>query len=98
MDNIHDKYLKAQLMKIENAMAFLGSTLPNDMIRLLELSSLSISPNSYLTGELKELFADIVYDCRLADGNDSYCTVLLEHKSYRDPHTTFQLGSYIFEG
>jgi predicted transposase/invertase (TIGR01784 family) len=32
----------------------------------------------------------------MKSGDDAYCAVLIEHKSYKDPYAGFQIGEYLF--
>lgn len=45
---------------------------------------------------MKELFSDILFECKMKSGDEAYCAVLIEHKSYKDPYAGFQIGEYLF--
>ncbi|WP_374754689.1 Rpn family recombination-promoting nuclease/putative transposase [Dyadobacter koreensis] len=56
-------------------------------------------PDSYLSEQLRKSISDIVFSCEKNDtsGHIKIC-LLVEHKSYPDKYTPFQIGSYIFSG
>lgn len=98
MKNIHDKFVKERLLDKQNAVDFLKIALPAEITEWLIFDQLNPTQNSFITEDIRELFSDIVYECKLITGYDSYCCILVEHKSYKDPLVGFQLGSYIFSG
>jgi predicted transposase/invertase (TIGR01784 family) len=82
----------------QNAIDFLKVAVPANILSLMELDSLMPSQNSYITEDIRELFSDIVFTCKLNSGKEAYCSILIEHKSYKDPLVGFQIGGYIFGG
>ena len=91
MNNLHDKFVKDRLLDKQNAIDFLKISLPEDVLNVLNLSTLSPTQNTFITDDIKELFADIIYTCQLKDGKEAYCCILSEDKSYKDPYIGFQL-------
>lgn len=98
MKNLHDKFVKDRLLEKQNAIDFLQVALPKEVSAILSLDQLVPTQNSFVTDRVKELFSDVVYQCKLTTGDDVYCCILIEHKSYKDPLAAFQIGSYLFEG
>ncbi len=98
MNNLHDKFIKERLLERQNAIDFLKVAVPANILSLMELDSLMPSQNSYITEDIRELFSDIVFTCKLNSGKEAYCSILIEHKSYKDPLVEFQIGGYIFGG
>jgi predicted transposase/invertase (TIGR01784 family) len=96
MKNLHDKFLKEKLYEKQNAIDFLRLSLPADVLQVLQLQTLSPTQSSFIPSHMRELFSDIVYQCRLTSNEEVYCTILVEHKSYNDPFVSFQIGEYIF--
>ncbi len=96
MDNIHDKIFRENLSDINNAVAFLQNVLPTSILSLLDLGTLSMTNTTFISEDLKELFSDIIFSCKLINGKESYCSLIIEHKSYLDPYVGFQIGEYIF--
>jgi len=96
MSNKHDILLKERLQVKENAIDFLKAAVPKDILACLDLNSISLTDHTFITDDLKSLAADVVYNCQLSTSEEVYCTILIEHKSYDDPHVGFQIGSYVF--
>jgi predicted transposase/invertase (TIGR01784 family) len=82
----------------ENAIAFLNTALPSDVRVMLNLDTLVYENKSYVNDDLKELFADLVYSCKLNGNEELYTSILIEHKSYKDKYTVFQILSYLASG
>jgi predicted transposase/invertase (TIGR01784 family) len=61
----------------------------------LDLDSLALQSGSFVDEDLQEQFADLLYQVHLHDAGDAYLYLLLEHKSYPDPETPFQLLRYL---
>ncbi len=98
----HDRFFHEVLSNKDNAVDLLQGVLPNDLLRHLDLQSLTQDKTKYTDEQLDEYFSDIVYTCRCTA---SYSTahpeagiklaLLFEHKSFVPafPHT--QLLRYI---
>ncbi len=93
--NPHDKFFKEVLSRREAAGDFLRYYLPTDVVRLLDLSSLEMSKDSFVDKELQERFSDLLYKVSLRDGGDAYVYILFEHKSYPEPLIAFHLLRYM---
>jgi predicted transposase/invertase (TIGR01784 family) len=98
INNIHDKLVKEILSNKENAIDFLYEILPTEMSEGLDFQTLKFANTSYITPELKETFSDIVMDCTLKNGKNLQISILLEHKSYKSPHASFQILGYQSKG
>jgi predicted transposase/invertase (TIGR01784 family) len=96
LNNPHDKFFKATFSMISVVRAALLEFLDKDLLSKLDLSSLEIDPNSYVTDTLSEFFADIVWRCRGKNAEENYrLSFLFEHKSYKPPFPHFQLMDYM---
>ncbi len=81
------------------AKAYLKKFLPAIVGKLLDFSTLTQLPDTYLSDELKKSMSDIVYSCERKDKKGSVkVSLLIEHKSYPDKYTPIQIGGYIFSG
>lgn len=98
MNNLHDKFVKERLSEKQNAIDFLKLSVPKNILALINLETLIPTQNSFISEDLKELLTDIIYNCELVNGKQGSCTILIEHKSYRDPLVSFQLLSYLSAG
>lgn len=101
LTNPHDRFFKETFTRIEVARDFFANYLPRPVVDVLDLESLTLQSGSFIDSDLQEQFADLLYQVDLhADvpgpGEDSaYLYLLLEHKSYPDPNTPFQLLRYL---
>ncbi len=97
--SIHDKFLRAILSDKEIAVSYFRHCLPRHIAGLLDLSTLTQLPDSYISKELRETISDIVYTCRAkGSSKELKISLLLEHKSKPEKFTPVQLGSYLFSG
>lgn len=95
LTNPHDKFFKETFTRIEVARDFFANYLPKPVVDTLNLESLSLQSGSFIDPDLQEQFADLLYQVELHDGTLTYLYLLLEHKSYADPLTPFQILRYM---
>jgi predicted transposase/invertase (TIGR01784 family) len=95
--NPHDKFFKETFSRVEIAREFFQHHLPTAVVQTLALDTLTLQPSTFVDPELQEQFADLLYRVQLSqDPNDiAYIYLLLEHKSYNDPLTPFQVLRYM---
>ncbi|MCZ7673075.1 MAG: Rpn family recombination-promoting nuclease/putative transposase [Chloroflexi bacterium] len=74
---------------------FFAHYLPPSVADTLKLDSLTLQSGSFIDSDLQEQFADLLYQVDAQDGTLAYLYLLLEHKSYPDPLTPFQLLRYM---
>ena len=94
--NPHDKFFKETFSLRENVIDFLKGTFPGEILKKLDLSTLTRDNNSYIDEELKEHFSDIVYTCNCKD-KELKITLLFEHKSYAVPCPYLQVLKYLLK-
>lgn len=94
INNPHDLYFKSTFGEIAFAKDFLNNYLPEELIKTIKLDTLSHEPTLYLSKELKEQFADLVYKADI-EGSEAYISFLFEHKSYQDRMVIFQVLKYM---
>ena len=92
--NPHDKFFKETFSLRENVIDFLEGTFPQEILKKLDLSTLTQDNNSYVDEELKEHFSDIVYTCFCKD-KELKITLLFEHKSYAVTCPYLQMMKYL---
>ena len=90
----HDKYFKATFGEVSFAKDFLNNYLPEELIAITDMSTLEAQPTSYISKELKEQFADLLFRVNIMD-KEAYIYFLFEHKSYRDRMVIFQVLKYM---
>jgi len=97
--NPHDKYFRAVFSHQSIARNFLTAFLPKASILQLDLDSLDRITGSFVDEQLQEHYTDILFRCRLKNSeNDIWISILLEHKSYNDTESDFQLLGYLHNG
>lgn len=95
IQNPHDRFFKEIFTQKAAAQDFLQHYIPENIIALLELSSLQITKDSFVDNDLQEHFSDLLYQVNLKAGNLTYIYVLFEHKSHPDPLVALQLLRYM---
>jgi predicted transposase/invertase (TIGR01784 family) len=95
INNIHDKFFKEVLADHNASVAFLNEYLPKDVSAALDFQSLQPEDGSFIDPALSESFADILFTVQTKDNNSLTISILLEHKSYIDTHTCFQVLGYL---
>jgi len=90
----HDEFFKEIFGDLDRARDFLRDTLPPDVRELLDLSRIERESESFLSEELAETYADLVFSCPLAEST-ALVAILLEHKSWAPKHPHLQLLSYM---
>lgn len=97
ISNPHDKFFKETFSRLNIARDFFAHHLPKPVVQTLDLSTLALQSGSFVDHDLQEQFADLLYQVTLADASHetAYIYLLLEHKSYADPQTPFQVLRYL---
>ena len=98
VNNKHDKFVRATFEDAERAKAFFEKFLPLGLRETIDLDSLIVLKESYITPKLDEYFSDLVFE---ANGKDTRkgklnISLLFEHKSKPDKHVSVQVGKYVF--
>jgi predicted transposase/invertase (TIGR01784 family) len=96
INNPHDKFVKDLLSDKEMAISFLQSYLPEDVLAVIDLETLAYVTTNFITSEFQEYFSDIIFKIKNKNNEAGYyVSILVEHKSYPDKLTLFQIGSYL---
>lgn len=98
--NPHDRFMKSLMGDIEIAREYFEKFLPDDLKRILDLSGLELAPHSFVSEDLQETFADIIFKCPLKakfGGHNVFISILVEHKSFKYKYVAVQLGNYLFK-
>ncbi|HHH53217.1 MAG TPA: Rpn family recombination-promoting nuclease/putative transposase [Bacteroidetes bacterium] len=100
INNIHDKFFKSMLGNMTIAKEFISAFLPKKTLDVIDIDTLTYANTEYVFDDLKDVFSDMVFSCKLKENKekDSYISIILEHKSYRDKFTAIQLLLYISYG
>lgn len=90
----HDKYFKATFGEVGFASNLLTSYLPEEVLSLIDLSTLEPQKESHLDKKLQAQFTDLLFRVSI-NNRDGYIYFLFEHKSYQDRIVIFQLLKYM---
>ena len=98
INNIHDKFVRESFSDVKRAASFIEHFLPSQLVSSIDLSTLILIKESYISKELSEYFSDLVFEVKLKDGKKDAVTValLFEHKSSPDKYVLVQVGYYMF--
>ena len=96
--NPHDKVFKAIFCHPEAATDLIKLALSKRQINQLDFSTIVLENTTFINEYLQTYFADLLFSCKTLEGNSTYVSFLIEHKSYLVPHPHVQLGQYLFEG
>jgi predicted transposase YdaD len=91
----HDHLLKALLADAETAGTLLRERLPAEVIALLAPDPPELVDGTFIDDELREHLTDRLFRSRLAGGGEAFIYTLLEHKSWPDRKTGWQLHRYM---
>jgi hypothetical protein len=79
------------------AKGFLRVTLPSELRKHLDLDGLTIEPTHLTDDVFTDRYADVIYRVPIkGTGHHVDFFVILEHKSYNDLWTIFQLWTYVY--
>ena len=65
-----DKLAKEYLTNIEIGKDFLTIYLEKELLQKCDLSTLKIVPNTFITDDIKSLYADVIYKVKLKDNKE----------------------------
>ena len=95
MNHPHDKLFKAIFSQPDVVASLIEDLFPPALVAEINVRTLALTTNSYIDNDLKEHFADLVYQCEFSNQSPIEIALLLEHKSYPDRHPHLQLLRYI---
>ena len=92
----HDRFFAETFKTKRLAKGFLRRTLPVILLDCLDLDGLTTEPRHLTDEQFREFITDVVYRVPIK-GTDQYADffVFLEHKSFNDGWTIFQLWIYV---
>ena len=77
----HDRYFEQVFKNLHLVKQLLSNFLPFPQQTALDLETLELTAESFLSEELREAFADLVYSCQTSSDSPVRVCLLLEHKS-----------------
>ena len=92
INNENDKFFKGMMSLQIVVKDYIQQFVPKNILDKLDLDTLELDSNSYITDELSEFFSDMVWQCRYKkSGRRAKVSFLHEHKSYKPKYPHFQL-------
>ncbi|GAB4156295.1 MAG: hypothetical protein Fur0021_24390 [Candidatus Promineifilaceae bacterium] len=95
LQNPHDRFFKETFTQPNATRDFAARYLPPEVVQLLDLTMLELQKESFIDGDLKQHFSDLLYRVRLRHGPAAFLYLLFEHKSYPDRLTPLQMLRYM---
>jgi len=90
----HDRFFRSVFSELDNARDLLRNCLPPRVFRLLDPDSLELSDDSFIDERLSLYQSDILVRARMR-ASPVLIYILVDHKSYPDQWTVFQLLVYM---
>ena len=94
-ENGHDAYVRETLNQEGAPQALLRKYMPRQIQKGLRMETVRPADPTLIDRRLRRRFADLLFQVDTVDGKAEFLYVLVEHKSYRDPHVAVQLLEYI---
>lgn len=94
LGNPHDAYFKNLFGRKATAREFFRLYLPPELVAELDLTTLGLDKDSFVSERLRAYFSDLVYRVQRKDGGGALIQLLLEHKSAPEHWTALQLLGY----
>jgi len=93
--NPHDTLIRQIFSHREDSISFLQSTLPKEVLSVLDLSGLEQTKESFIKNQENPTHTDILWKIPTKAKDSIFIYLLLEHKSYYDPHIYVQILGYL---
>ncbi|WP_414732924.1 Rpn family recombination-promoting nuclease/putative transposase [Acetobacterium carbinolicum] len=94
VQNPHDMFFRATFANLEVAQNFLKDSLPESIVKTIDLNNLELQNGTYVSKKLKETRSDLLFRTTI-NQKEAYLYLLFEHKSYLDKNVGLQLLSYL---
>jgi len=94
---LHDEFFKYVFSRPEEMRDFITHSFPHEIVKNLNLNTLTKIETAYVTEDLKKYFSDLVYTCDYKNKIKIKIALLFEHKSSPVMFPHFQLMDYINE-
>ena len=90
----HDKLVKSTFSDPDNARAFLQAHLPNNLVRRMDWTSLSLVSGSFIDPEFAATSSDLLFTAKI-DGHPAFLYILFEHQNQEAPLIGLRLLTYM---
>jgi hypothetical protein len=94
LPNPHDLFFKGAFTRIEIVTGFIEHYLPKEITAHIDLSTVAVDLESYVSREFKEYFSDVVAQMQFLDGTLGEVYFLFEHKKGPEKLARLQILNY----
>ena len=91
----HNNLFQKTWSNIQQAKNLFKNLLPQEIVKIIDLDTLTLSDDSFIDENLKAFHSDMLYHVRLKTGKKLYLYLLMEHKSSFDRFAPLQLLRYM---
>ena len=95
VQNPHDRFFRESFGRVHIARNYLEEYLPDPVLALLDLDTLTLQDGSFIDEEMREHQTDLLYQVQLKEGGTATIYLLFEHKSFPDVLVALQLLRYM---
>lgn len=96
--NAHDDFFKVAFSRLDVTTDYITQFLDKNLVKKIDLQALVLSNTAYTTSDLKDYFADIVWETTYGKAKTPIkITFLFEHKSYVPRYPHLQMLRYLLE-
>ncbi len=92
----HDKFFKKNFKDVNIARDYITNFLPPEIVKNLDLSTLELVPNDFISESFRKFYTDVLYRCKYK-GQHIYISLIFEHKSKPPDYPHIQLLAYALE-
>ncbi|UYO63642.1 Rpn family recombination-promoting nuclease/putative transposase [Acetobacterium wieringae] len=92
--NPHDMFFRATFANLEVSQNFLKESLPDSILKTIDLNNLELQNGTYVNKKLEENRSDLLFRTTI-NQKEAYLYLLFEHKSYLDKNVGLQLLNYL---
>ena len=94
LNNPHDSFFRGVFALRQVSVPFFQHYLPTRVLKGLDLRTLRLSRESFIDERLREQRSDLLFSVASRSGQPTLLYLLLEHKSYQERWTAFQVLGY----
>ena len=95
--NPHDLFFKSAFTRTEIVTGFIKHYLPEEITAHIDLDTVSVDLESYVSQEFKEFFSDVVAQMQFIDGQLGEVYFLFEHKKGPEKLARLQILNYMVQ-
>lgn len=94
----HDLHFKQIMKNKKFAQVIIRQHLSAEQLALINLSTLELQNSSFVSGDMREKYSDILYKVKAKNGGDCFIYLLIEHQSTPDKLMAFRFLEYTVRG